>query len=98
LEPSGRGGFTARGDRVGWGYFYASPTDVSWGSENNPEVFVKIWTDVSGRKDMNFFHVSVPSVEVASSLVDANEKAVTESAVSIVSVGNRYSRHEFSPR
>ena len=57
---------TSRGDRVIWGHFYASPTDVSWGSSNNPDLFVKIWFDVSGRVDVNFFHVSVPDIEVYS--------------------------------
>ena len=40
---------TSRGDRVIWGHFYASPNDVTWGSGNNPDLFVKIWYDVSGR-------------------------------------------------
>ena len=57
---------TSRGDRVIWGHFYASPDDVTWGSENNPDLFVKIWFDVSGRVDVNFFHVSVPNIEVYS--------------------------------
>ena len=58
--------YTARGDRVIWGYFYADPNDVSWGNKNNPELFVKIWIDVDGRIDVNFFHVSVPDIEVYS--------------------------------
>ncbi len=62
----GGGAMTARGDRVIWGHFYASPSDVSWGSENNPDLFVKIWFDVSGRVDVNYFHVSVPDIEVFS--------------------------------
>jgi hypothetical protein len=57
---------TSRGDRVIWGHFYASPTDVTWGSSNNPDLFVKIWFDVSGRVDVNYFHVSVPNIEVYS--------------------------------
>lgn len=56
---------TARGDRVTWGYFYANPSEVSWGSQNNPEVFVKVWYDAWGRIDANFFHVSVPDIEVS---------------------------------
>ena len=36
------------------GHFYASPSDVTWGSSNNPDLFVKIWFDVSGRVDVNF--------------------------------------------
>jgi PKD repeat protein len=57
---------TSRGDEVIWGHFYASPEDVSWGSQNNPELFVKIWFDISGRVDVNYFHVSVPDIEVYS--------------------------------
>jgi bacillolysin len=57
---------TSRGDRVIWGYFYASPSDVTWGSQDNPDLFVKIWFDVSGRIDVNYFHVSVPEIEVYS--------------------------------
>jgi hypothetical protein len=57
---------TSRGDRVIWGHFYASPNDVTWGSQNNPDLFVKIWFDVSGRVDVNYFHVSVPDIEVCS--------------------------------
>ena len=59
-------GTTSRGDRVIWGYFYASPSDVTWGSANNPDLFVKIGFDVSGRVDVNYFHLSVPDIEVYS--------------------------------
>ncbi|MEE4358631.1 MAG: C1 family peptidase, partial [Desulfococcaceae bacterium] len=55
---------TARGDTVIWGYFYASPSDVSWGSANNPDLFVKIWKDVSGPVYVDYFHVSVPDITV----------------------------------
>ena len=57
---------TSRGDRVIWGHFYASPRDVKWGNENNPDLFVKIWFDAYGRTDVNYFHVSVPEIEVFS--------------------------------
>ena len=57
---------TSRGDKVIWGYFYASPDDVSWGDQGNPDLYVKIWFDVSGRIDVNYFHVSVPDIEVYS--------------------------------
>ncbi|MEA3462447.1 MAG: S8 family serine peptidase, partial [Bacteroidota bacterium] len=66
LWQKGGEGTTSRGDRVIWGHFYASPTDVTWGSSNNPDLFVKIWFDVSGRVDVNYFHVSVPDIEVYS--------------------------------
>ena len=57
---------TSAGDRVIWGHFYASPSDVTWGNSNNPDLFVKIWFDHGGRLDVNYFHVSVPDIEVYS--------------------------------
>ena len=57
---------TSRGDTVIWGYFYANPDDVSWGDQGNPDLYVKIWFDVTGRIDVNYFHVSVPNIEVFS--------------------------------
>jgi len=63
---TGGDAITAGGHRVIWGYFYADPNDVSWGSEQNPDVFVKIWFDIDGRVDVNFFHVSVPNIDVFS--------------------------------
>jgi hypothetical protein len=82
---------TGRGDKVVWGYFYADPSDVSWGDEWNPEVYVKIWADVSGRTDVNFFHVSVPEIEVYSAYpyVNAYDKKGT------ATMDERYVRHEF---
>lgn len=82
---------TSGGHRVVWGHFYASPSDVSWGSANNPDLFVKIWFDASGRVDVNFFHVSVPNIEVFSDLPaegDYNRKSTT-------TLQNRYIRHEY---
>ncbi len=81
---------TQRGDEVVWGYFYASPNDVSWGSENNPEVFVKIWFDASGRIDANFFHVSVPDIAVSSDFSDTKEGFQQQS---LATVFTRYIRH-----
>ena len=82
---------TSRGDQVVWGHFYASPSDVTWGSENNPDLFVKIWFDVSGRTDVNFFHVSVPDIEVYSDLPDDGEYDQKGTTV----MENRYIRHEY---
>jgi hypothetical protein len=59
---------TARGDKVVWGYFYADPAIMSWGSQNNPDLFAKIWFDVGGAVFVDFFHVSVPDIEVYSDL------------------------------
>ena len=84
-------GTTAGGHNIVWGYYYASPDDVSWGNENNPDLFVKIWSDASGRTDINFFHVSVPNIEVYSLLpfVDNN----TKSGMTVMD--NRYVRYEY---
>jgi hypothetical protein len=82
---------TARGDQVVWGLFYASPTDVTWGSSNNPDLFVKIWFDVGGRVDVNFFHVSVPDIEVYSDL----PSDVTYDQKGTTIMDNRYIRHEY---
>ena len=85
---------TARGDRVVWGYFYADPAYVSWGSRNNPEMYVKIWFDVTGRTDVNFSHVSVPDITVFSACpwngttYDRNDPLTT---------ADRYVRHEYWP-
>jgi hypothetical protein len=82
---------TSRGDRVIWGHFYASPSDVTWGSLNNPDLFVKIWFDASGRIDVNYFHVSVPDIEVYTDYPyngTANEQGTT-------TMSRRYIRHYF---
>ena len=62
---------TSRGDQVLWGYFYADPAVMSWGSANNPDLFVKVWFDVTGPVYVDYFHVSVPDIEVYSSRSDA---------------------------
>jgi photosystem II stability/assembly factor-like uncharacterized protein len=82
---------TSRGDEVVWGHFYASPNDVTWGSSNNPDLFMKIWFDVSGRVDVNFFHVSVPDIEVYSDL--PNDNTYDQQGTTIMN--NRYIRHEY---
>lgn len=84
-------GSTSRGDQVVWGLFYANPDDVSWGSRDNPDVFIKIWKDVSGRLDVNFFHVSVPDIEVYSDFPDSGDYDQKGTTI----VQNRYIRHEY---
>ncbi len=88
-----RGGeeMTADGHHVLWGHFYASPDEVTWGSPDNPDLFVKIWFDASGRVDVNFFHVSVPEIEVYSDFF--GDEIYDEIGTTILD--NRYIRHEF---
>lgn len=83
---------TKRGDEVVWGYFYADPNDVSWGSQNNPELFVKLWFDVSGRIDVNYFHVSVPDIEIYSDY--GSDGAYDNKGTTIMD--DRYIRHEYT--
>jgi len=83
---------TSRGDKVVWGFFHANPNDVSWGSQDNPDLFVKVWFDVSGRIDVNYFHVSVPNIEPASDYPADG----TYDQKSTTTMGKRYIRHEFS--
>ena len=82
---------TAGGHEVMWGYFYASPEDVSWGSRQNPDLFVKIWFDAGGRVDVNFFHVSVPDIEIYSDLPDRGFYDNEGTTI----LDNRYIRHEY---
>jgi hypothetical protein len=82
---------TTRGDEVLWGHFYASPTDVTWGSQNNPDLFVKIWFDAGGRIDVNFFHVSVPDIEVYSDYPDDGNYDTKGTTT----MDNRYIRQEY---
>ena len=89
----GGGETTAGGHRVIWGHFYASPSDVTWGSEQNPDLFVKIWFDASGRVDVNYFHVSVPDIEVSSYFYDDDGFPQSDTGTAILS--DRYIRHEF---
>lgn len=86
----GGSGTSERGDQVAWGYFYADPKDVDWGNPDNPEVFVKIWFDVSGRVDVNFFHVSVPNIKVFSGFSNYQKEGLT-------TLDTRYTRHEYYP-
>lgn len=57
------GGTSENGQAV-WGFFYVDPLHVWWGSYNNPELYVKIWFDPSGRIDVNYFHVSYDDILV----------------------------------
>lgn len=82
---------TSSGAIVVWGHYYASPSDVSWGSKNNPDVYVKVWITANGRIDVNFFHVSVPDVLVLSGDQARNKYL----QAGTVTMNNRYSRHEY---
>jgi outer membrane protein assembly factor BamB len=57
---------TPSGDQVVSGYFYADPREFAYGSEYNPELFVKIYIAKSGWCNMAFNHVTVDNVTVYS--------------------------------
>jgi hypothetical protein len=57
---------TPSGDKVVSGYFYADPGDFAYGSEFNPEVFVKIYIAKSGWCNIAFNHVTVDNVSISS--------------------------------
>jgi len=82
---------TQGGHRVIYGYFYASPDDVNWGSADNPDIFVKIWFDAGGRIDVNFFHVSVPGIDVYSDYLNDTNPGQKGTAT----LERRYIRHEY---
>jgi hypothetical protein len=50
------------------GYFYADPNDFAYGSQYNPEVFVKVYIAPDGWCNMAFNHVTVDPVVVSSAL------------------------------
>ena len=57
---------TASGAQVVSGYFYADPADFPYGSQYNPELFVKIYIAPDGWCNMAFNHVTVDPVVVYS--------------------------------
>ncbi len=73
----------------------ASFEDVEWGNENNPEVFVKIWYDISGRIDVNFFHVSVPDIKVWSAISQQETFESNDEPFSDLTLDARYARHVY---
>ncbi len=86
--------------KVIWGYFYADPHTVSWGSVSNPELFVKVWFDAGGRIDVNFFHVSVPDIEVYSNFSNEVTSIYSDDVFykqkGTTVTHNRYVRHEYA--
>lgn len=92
---------TEGGDSVIFGYFYAADTDVSWGTDSNPEIMVKIWFSHFGELNVNFFHVGLFDINVFSKL-DGYEplsivghQYMNQHRVSIERPEWRYSRHDY---
>jgi hypothetical protein len=82
---------TSRGDEVAWGFFYADPSQIGWGFENNPDVYVKVWYDAQDKRlDVNFFHVSAPNISVYSGATPSRYDSMTR-----ITTRERYTRHHY---
>ena len=57
---------TPNGDKVISGYFYANPQDFPYGSQYNPEAFVKIFIATNGWCNIAFNHVTADDIVVSS--------------------------------
>ncbi len=83
---------TPSGAKVISGYFYADPNDFAYGSQYNPELFVKIYIDPSGWCNMAFNHVTVDDVVVSSAHNYSGLADQTETA----SLSGRLLEHEYT--
>jgi hypothetical protein len=83
---------TPSGDQVISGYFYADPADFAYGSQYNPEVFVKIYIAANGWCNIAFNHVTVDAVDVYS----AHHYAGTPTQSSTVTLTQRLAEHPYS--
>ncbi len=82
---------TKGGDLVAWSYFYVDEKQTTWGDYNNPDLYVKLWIDNSGRVDVNCFHVSVPDILCGAVLFDTNGKEMPASrATGRATINNRF--------
>lgn len=83
---------TPSGARVVSGYFYADPNDYAYGSQYNPEVFVKIYIDPSGWCNMAFNHVTVDNVVVYS----AHNYSGSANQTGTAALTNRLVEHQYN--
>ena len=83
---------TPSGDQVACGYFYADPNDFAYGSQYNPEAFVKVRVKSDGSADIWFNHVTVDPVSVYS----ARDYAGVADNTSSITLDNRFSIHHYT--
>ena len=83
---------TPSGDRVISGYFYADPNDFAYGSEYNPEVFVKIYIAANGWCNIAVNHVTVDDVDVYSS----HQYNGTSDQTGIATLDTRLVEHQYT--
>lgn len=83
---------TPSGDKVVSGYFYADPSDFAYGSQYNPEVFVKIYIASSGWANIAFNHVTVDDVIVSS----AHNYSGAANQTGTATLNNRLVEHQYT--
>ena len=83
---------TPSGDRVVSGYFYADPNDFAYGSQYNPEVFVKIFTAANGWCNIAFNHVTADDIVVSS----AHYYKDTADQVGTLTLNDRLGEHQYN--
>jgi hypothetical protein len=83
---------TPSGATVISGYFYADPADFTYGSQYNPEVFVKIYIAENGWCNMAFNHVTVDNVTVYS----AHNYTGTANQAGTLTLANRLAEHGYT--
>lgn len=82
---------TPSGAQVVSGYFYADPNDFAYGSQYNPEVFVKVYIDPGGWTNIAFNHVTVDAVTVYS----AHNYGGTPNKTGEVTLSTRLAEHQY---
>ena len=83
---------TPSGDQVISGYFYADPSIFAYGSEFNPELFIKIYIARSGWCNIAFNHVTVDDVTVSS----AHQYTGAAQQTGAATLSSRLVEHEYN--
>lgn len=83
---------TPTGDNVVSGYFYADPAQFAYGSQYNPEIFVKIYVASNGWANIAFNHVTVDPVDVYS----AHRYNGTAQKSGSVTLSSRLEEHSYT--
>ena len=81
---------TISGDTVVSGYFYADPEDFAYGSQYNPEVFVKVYIASNGWMNIAFNHVTVDPVSVSSTNSGSHQEGT-------ITTSDRIAEHTYDP-
>ena len=85
---------TESGDQVVSGYFYADADDFAFGSEYNPELFVKIYIATNGWCNIVFNHVTVDPVSIDSEHIASDSSVLAKSGT--VTLSKRLLEHQYN--